>query len=282
MIRPALADRRGWAVFIGTPMGRNAFWQLYRRALGDDAWFTALFRASATGVIDATELEAARAAMSEEEYAQEFECSFDAPATGAYYGRSISDAEAQGRIGAVPWEPELPVHTAWDLGIGDSTAIWFCQQAGREVRLIDFYEASGVGLDHYARALQGRPYVYGEHLLPHDVQVREIGTGKSRLETLAGLGIRGRIVPNLPVDDGIQAARNLLARCWFDADKCGRGLDALRLYRRTFDERLKSFSVRPLHDWASHAADAFRYLAIGLRQETASAQPIEYDEDWIV
>ncbi len=282
VIRPALADRKGWAIFIGTPMGRNAFWQLYEHARQDEAWSAALFRAGETGVVDSAELAAARAVMSEEEYAQEFGCSFDAAIRGAYYGKLVAAAESEKRIGAVPWEPGLPVHTAWDLGIGDSTAIWFCQQVGQETRLIDFHEASGVGLAHYARALQARPYAYGEHILPHDARVHEMGTGKTRLETLAALGIRGRVLPPLPVDDGIEAARNLLPRCWFDAAKCTPGLEALRQYRCEWDDERKTLRDRPLHDWCSNAADAFRYLAVGLRRETAAARPIKYDNAGIV
>lgn len=283
VIRPALADREGWAVFIGTPMGRNGFWRLYQEARRDKAWLAALYRASDTGVLPAEELALAARTMSPEQYAQEFECSFDAAIAGAYYAPLVAEAERAKRVGAVPWEPKLLVHTGWDLGIGDSTAIWMCQQAGRELRLIDFYEASGVGLDHYAKVLREKPYVYGEHLLPHDARVRELGTGKSRLELLASLGLRGRIVPNLSVEDGIEAVRNLLPRAWIDAERCARGLEALRQYRREYDARRAAFKPRPLHDWTSHAADALRYLAVGLREAAGEAQPpLKYQDRWVV
>ena len=269
VVRPALADRGGGAIFIGTPKGRNAFHDLYREAQGlmeggDDEWYAALFRASETGVVPAAELAAARRTMDDALFAQEFECSFEAAIAGAYYGKQIAAAEAEGRIGRVPWDPVLPVHTAWDLGIGDATAIWFVQQAGRETRFIDYHEDSGVGLDRYARALLDKPYVYGQHLLPHDAAARELGTGRSRLELLATLGIRARLVPRHALDDGIAAARMLLPRAWFDAGRCARGLDALRHYRREWDERLGLFRTGPLHDWASHAADALRTAAMGL------------------
>lgn len=267
IVRPALADRDGWAVFIGTPNGRNAFYQLYQTVKDDRRWYSAVYPASQTGVIPEDELDDARQMMSAEEYAQEFECSFEAAVAGSYFGNLIAEAESEGRVTALPWDPRLLVHTAWDLGIDDSTAIWFCQQIGSEVRLIDYYEASGEGLDHYARYLKERPYVYGEHLLPHDAEVRELGTGKSRVETLASLGIRARICRQLSVEDGINAVRLLLPRCWFDATRCARGLDALRQYRRDFDTRLQSFRSRPVHDWSSHGTDAFRYLAVGLREE---------------
>lgn len=265
VIRPALADREGWAIFIGTPQGRNVFHALYERARANPGWHAAIHRASETGIVPEAELAAARRDMSEEEYAQEFECSFDAAIAGAYYGRLIAHAERDGRVARVPWDPAVPVHTAWDLGIGDSTAIWFLQQAGREVRWIDYYEASGAGLDHYAKMLGEKPYVYGDHLVPHDARARELGTGRTRVETLARLGVRARVVARHNVDDGINAVRMLIPRSWFDAEKCKRGLEALRQYRRAWDERGGLFQPRPLHDWTSHAADAARYAAMGLR-----------------
>jgi phage terminase large subunit len=283
VIRPALADREGWAVFIGTPMGRNGFWRLYERAKTGPGWRALLYRASATGVLPAAELAAAKAAMSEAEYAQEFECSFDAAIRGAYYGEPIAAAEADGRIGKVAHEPKLPVHTAWDLGVGDATAIWFFQRAGREIRLIDYYEASGAGLDHYARTLQQRGYAFGEHILPHDARVQEMGSGKTRVETLQGLGIRPRVLPAHRLEDGINEVRLLLPRCWFDAGKCARGLEALRHYRSECDARRQDFRAQPLHDWSSHAADAFRYLAMSLREPADQKLPaLAYDDRWIV
>ncbi len=194
VIRPALADRKGWALVTGTPMGRNAFWQLYERAKATPDWQAALYRASETDALPAEELAAARAVMSEEEYAQEFECSFDAAIRGAYYGKAIAQAEAEERIGRCPMIPNLLVHTAWDLGVGDATAIWFYQRHRRRLRLIDYAEASGAGLDHYARLLQARGFAYGEHVLPHDARVQELGSGKTRVETLTALGIRPRVL----------------------------------------------------------------------------------------
>jgi len=283
VIRPALADRKGWALITGTPMGRNALWRLYEHAKAAPDWLAALYRASETAALPKEELAAARAVMSEEEYAQEFECSFDAAIRGAYYGKPMAQAEADGRIGPVPHEPRLQVHTAWDLGVGDATAIWFYQRQRREIRLIDYYEASGAGLDHYAQVLRGKGYVYDEHVLPHDARVQELGSGKTRVETLTALGIRPRVLGQHKVEDGINAARLLLPRCWFDAERCARGLEALRHYRPEWDERRQAFRERPLHDWASHAADAFRYLAMGLREEQADRMPaIRYDDRWIV
>lgn len=185
---------------------------------------------------------------------------------GAYYTVEMREANAEGRIGSAPYDRSVGVVTAWDLGVGDSTAIWFAQMVGPEVRLIDYYESSGVGLDHYVAILNSKGYNYTDHILPHDVRVRELGTGKSRLETLDSLGVRPiTIAAQLNVDDGIQAVRSLLGRAWFDEEKCERGIDCLRQYRRDYDENNKSFKARPLHDWSSHGADAMRYLAIGYR-----------------
>jgi hypothetical protein len=283
VIRPALADREGWAVFIGTPLGRNALWRLFEQAKTAPGWRAVLHRAGETGLLPAAELAAAKAAMSEAEYAQEFECSFDAAIRGAYYGALIAAAEAEKRIGRVPPEPRLPVHTAWDLGVSDSTAIWFFQRTRQEVRLIDYYEASGVGLDHYARVLQQRGYAYGEHLLPHDARVQEMGSGKTRVETLQGLGIRPRVINAHKLEDGIDQVRLLLPRCWFDAEKCARGLEALRHYRSDWDAQRQDFRAGPRHDWSSHAADAFRYLAMGLQERRDEPMPrLQYDDRGIV
>lgn len=270
VIRPALTDRSGWAIFIGTPKGRNHFAAMWDEASQyPDQWFSLMLRASQSGLIDEAELADARRQMTEDQYAQEFECSFQAAVVGAYYGREMQQAEDSGRLlDRLPWEPKSKVHTAWDLGIGDSTAIWFVQAVGREVRVIDYIENSGVGLDWYARQLKDRPYVYGDHLLPHDADVKELGTGKSRVETLASLGLTGvRVLPAQRVEDGINAARLLLPRTYFALDKARRGVEALRNYRREWDDKRKVYHDRPLHDWSSHGADAFRYLALGLREE---------------
>ena len=213
--------------------------------------------------------------MGEDRYEQEFECSFEAAIVGAYYAMEMKTAMQEGRITTVPYDPSVGVVTAWDLGIGDSTSIWFAQYVGQEIRVIDYYENSGVGLDHYAKELSSKNYHYMDHILPHDVQVKELGTGKSRLETLHNLGIQEvTIAPKLGIEDGIQAARSMLNRCWFDEEKCNRGIEALRQYRREFDEKNKTWRGRPLHDWTSHGADAWRYLAVGKQTETNWGEPI--------
>jgi phage terminase large subunit len=189
---------------------------------------------------------------------------------GAYYNIEMRDARTDGRIGTVPYDPRLPVVTAWDLGIGDSTAITFAQYHGSEVRIIDFYENSGVGLDHYARVLQDKGYRYDQHILPHDVRVKELGSGKSRYETLQSLGVAPiTIAPQLGVDDGIQAVRSMLPLCWFDAEKCDHLIEALRAYHREYDDQRMTWKGRPEHDWSSHPADSFRYLAVGYRERNS-------------
>ena len=267
VIRPALADRRGWAVFIGTPRGRNDFWRVHRSAETDPEWFSLVLRASQTGILPAEELADMADMLTPEQYAQEFECSFDAAILGSYFGRELADAETAGRIGAVPYDTAVPVHTAWDIGIGDSTAIWFFQVIGRELHVIDHYEASGFALGHYADVLRAKPYQYGRDYLPHDAMARELGTGRSIFETLKVLtGRHPFIVRKLSVMDGINAARVTIAKAWFDAGKCYDGLEALRAYHADFDERNKVFSDRPKHDWSSHSADAARYMSLAWRE----------------
>ncbi|CCH49631.1 terminase large subunit domain-containing protein [Pseudodesulfovibrio piezophilus] len=274
VIRPALSDRKGWAIFIGTPRGKNALYEIWEEARRDPSWFAAMYRASDTNIIDQDELAAAAREMSPEEYEQEFECSFSAAIRGAYFGNLMGEADKEGRITEVSHDPSLPVHTAWDLGMSDSTSIWFVQaRPGGTYAIIDYYEACGEGLDHYAKILDDKAYKYGIHIAPHDIRVRELGTGKSRLEVARGLGIRFDIAPNIPIQDGINAVRTLLPSCWFDMTRCEAGLESLRHYRRSFNERMNDFGVRPVHDWTSHAVDAFRYFAVGFRQPGAGPRP---------
>ena len=292
IIRPALADRAGWAVFIGTPKGRNAFFALWRRAQSEANWFSLMLKASDTGLIAANELNLARRDLSEEQYAQEFECSFEAAVVGAYYGRLMARAEEERRVARVPHDPAAPVWTSWDLGMRDATAIWFAQAIGRELRIIDYYEGCGVDLGHYVRELAAKPYVYAGHIVPHDAQAKELGTGKSRPEVLAQLGLKNiTLAPMHRIEDGINAVRVFIPKCWFDAQRCARGIDALKLYRAEIDERRADLSGAPLlkphpvHDWTSHAADSFRYLALTLdRQATHSGfhRRIEYAQHGVV
>lgn len=274
VIRPMLADYQGWATFIGTPKGRNAFHDVMERAKSSHEWFSAVLKASETGILPASELADARAEMTPEQYEQEFECSFEAAILGAYYGKGIAEIERAGRVGEVPCDPSVPVHTAWDLGVGDATAIWFFQVVGNDIHVIDHYEAHGHGLPHYAQVLNGKGYEYGRHYVPHDAKARDLGTGRTRLETMKGLfGRWPDVLRQNDVMDGINAARLTLPRCRFDAIKCCDGLEALRQYRAGFDEKARAFRDRPKHDWTSHTADAFRYLAMAWREIRPPAAP---------
>jgi phage terminase large subunit len=196
---------------------------------------------------------------------------------GSYFQSEMRRMKDEDRICKVPYDRAKGVVTAWDLGIGDSTAIWFAQFIGAEVHIIDYYETSGVGLEHYAMVLQQKGYVYDQHIFPHDVRVRELGTGKSRIETLEDLGIRDiDIAPDLLVDDGIQQVRTLLDKCWIDEEKCEKGIDCLLNYSRDWDDNMKVWRKRPQHNWASHGADAMRYLAVGYSEHTFNwSQPLK-------
>jgi phage terminase large subunit len=281
VIRPALSDRRGWAVFIGTPKGRNEFWRIHTLAQDDPSWFSLLLKAEDTKILPQHELDDMQAQLTPEQFAQEFACSFDAAILGAYFAQELAAAQAQGRITSVPYDPILPVHTAFDLGIGDSTAVWFFQVSLNEVRVIDHYEASGHGLPHYAAVLAAKPYRYGTDYLPHDAEARQLGTGRSIWETLNSLtGRIPRVLAAQNVMDSINAARITLASAWFDADKCHHGLEALRAYRTDYDERRKVFNDKPRHDWSSHSADAFRYLSLAWREMQPAKPPAPPVDTW--
>jgi len=283
IIRPALADRKGWCLFIGTPKGHNHFKELRDRARTEDGWGLLEFKASETGVVDETELKAAKNEMGEDKYRQEFECSFDAAVEGSYYGQILNELEEKKHMQEIPREELSRTFTAWDLGMGDSTSIWVAQLVGTEVRLIDYYENHGVGLDHYVKWIRDNNYEKAEHILPHDVRVRELGSGKSRLEMLEEAGLEIKIAPRMGLDDGIQAVRRLLPRCWFNVPKVQIGLNCLRNYRRDYDEKRKIFYERPLHDWSSHGSDSFRYLALGLDEGNSTwSKPINQAPKWIV
>jgi phage terminase large subunit len=278
-LRPMLAESKGWAIYITTPRGANHALATYNLAKSDSRWFAELLAADDTGVFSPDALESeltdyqklygvddGRALFN-----QEYHCSFEGAFVGAYYGAYLSRAQRDGRIGNIPIDRTIPVHTAWDLGISDSTAIWFIQRAGREFRLIDYHEGSGVGLDEYARILEDRRnlhrWTYGTHYFPHDVVHRELGNaGKSREDTLKKLGIIPKVVPQSNVNDGINAVRQLLDQSWIDEKRCDRGLQALRSYRREWSDKLQTFRDAPLHDAASHGADALRTFACGHRE----------------
>jgi hypothetical protein len=277
VIRPALSDKQGWAVFAGTPKGKNQFWDIYETARRiPDEWFVLRLPASDSGLLPQSELNAAKAQLSEDQYLQEYECSFEAAILGAFFGTEMRQAEP--RINErVVFTEGYPVHTAWDLGYRDDTAIWWYQVVGGEVRVIDFYAVSGADIRAIAEVVVNKGYQYGKHHLPHDARAKSLQTGRSIVEQLADhLGINHlSVVPNIGLQDGIQAIRQMLPRTWFNSVKCGDGIEALRQYQREYDEDKKAFRASPRHDWTSHPADAFRMLAVAWRAEPSAQRPLE-------
>lgn len=279
VIEPIVRENDGIVVFNTTPKGNNHARGLYEFARNHPKWFVQTLTARDTGVWTPRQLDeilqdtikrfsANGRSQSEAEayFEQEYLCSFKSPVIGSYYGDAMRRAETEHRIMSVPHNQTLQVHTAWDLGIDDSMTIWFYQMVGGEIHFVDYYENSGEGLAHYAMKLQEKGYIYGKHFAPHDIAVRELGTGKSRQEVAAGLGIRFTVLPALSVEDGINAARSIFNRCWFEENKCHRGLDALRNYKKDWDEKNRVFRNNPKHDWSSHGADAFRTFAVGFKE----------------
>jgi len=274
VIRPLLSDRKGWAVFIGTPKGHNSFYEIYNNATKTDNWFVRTLRASHTKLLDDDELKDAFASMSEDQYLQEFECSFEAAIIGAYYGKEMRVITDQGRITKVEHDPIFPVYTAWDLGYSDDTAIWWFQVVRGELRILDYHSSNGQPVGYYTGLIQSKEheygYVYRTHWLPHDARAKTLASGgKSIIEQISNkIPLESlKIVPSLSLQDGIQASRLALMRAWFDAEKCEDGIECLRQYQREFDEDKKVFRDKPRHDWTSHGADAFRMLAIAWSEE---------------
>jgi len=272
-IRPIMRENKGWALFLYTPRGENHGYDLYTMAQDNPDWFSQLLTVENTHtpngkrIITAKDIQSERdEGMSDELIDQEYFCSFEGMVHGAYYTGQYKKAQEENRITNVQWEEGIQVDTWWDLGVGDATAIWFSQVVGQEFRLIDYYEESGEGLAHYIKVLQDKPYIYGFHNAPHDIEHREMISGVSRREMALKLGIPFRVVPNIKVEDGINAVRAIFNQCWFDKTKCKQGLDALRNYHKEFDQKRRTFQKHPYHDWSSHAADSFRYFAVGVRQ----------------
>jgi phage terminase large subunit len=266
VIRPSLADRGGWAVFIGTPKGKNQFWEIHKQARDDPDWYSLVLRASDTGLLPDEELNDLRRSMSTSAYDQEMECSFESAVAGAVYARELQAARDGDRITRVTHDPSLPVDVYFDLGFADHTAIWFAQHVQQEIRLIDHHEENGQAWPHYMQLLQARGYTYRTMWLPHDAQAKQIGTGRSVEEMARAAGWRVRIVPNLSLDDGINACRVMFANMWFDETRCERGLLALRNYHYKADIAGTPVSKEPMHTWASHSSDALRMLAVAMQE----------------
>jgi len=282
IIRPATSDRGGKVIFQGTPNGFSSpLFEMYQLSQQEESWFGKIFKASETGIIEAEELKEAKRIMPPEVYEAEYECSFEAQAIGSIYSASLSKCDDEGRVSKIPYDSAYKVSTFWDLGMQDKTAIWFVQQVGTAVHLIDYFEDSGESLEYYATVLQDKGYLYDTHYFPHDAKVRELGTGKSRFEVAQSLGMPVSIVPKLSVQDGINQVRMTLGRCWFDYEKTKQGLDALRQYRWATNEKGESKN-RPEHNWTSHSADAFRYMCVGLNESKHWSSKINYPQLAIV
>jgi hypothetical protein len=276
-LSPILAENDGWAIFIFTPRGHNHGERLFNFASADKGWFAQKLSATQTEVFSKATLEQQQKELVDTYgpnegqmlYEQEYGVSFEGFVYGAYFARQIALARKDGRICSVPWTSGVEVETAWDLGWDDSTTIWFYQVVGREIRFIDYYENCGYGLEHYAQVLKSKPYTYGNHLEPHDIAVHSLSTGKSRKETLENLGIKPIVIVDRPNNkdakrNQIEAARNIISRCWFDLERCGpQGIAGLEAYHAEYNEEKHKLSDEPEHDWSSHGADAWRTFAVG-------------------
>lgn len=268
-MRPIFAENDGWAVFIGTPRGKNWFYDQYQRAQKSPDWYCDLKTVTDTGAISLERIEADRlSGMSEDRVQQEYWCSFDAKTIGLIYDSYIAAAESQGRLAPIEYDPRYPVETAWDLGYKDATSIWFVQRVGNQIRLIDFHEERNRDLPYFAKLIKDKPYVYSRHIGPHDTNKYEWGAGNTILELARQHGIRFTIAPKSDVEDGIEAVRSIMPRLHINTNNCLQGIRSLRHYHyesdaeEQDDDAKVTLSTKPKHDWASHCCDALRYLAV--------------------
>ncbi len=275
VLLPALLDRNGWAVFIGTPKGKNHFYKMYRRAQSEEGWFCLTLKASESGLLSPKAMKLAREEMSEEAWQQEMECDFEASVPGTYYSKIIGQMETDGRIGHHPYRPDLPVHCAADLGFSDSTAWWFWQVDEDGPVLINYEEDSGRPLSYYFDMLSDLPYPLETIYLPHDAVATSFQTGRTTIEQFMARKMPVKLVPRQKIQHGIDAARAILPKVRIDADGCYGGVEALRSYRRKYNEKTQSFDDKPVHDWASNGSDAFRYFALTTAEDVKPELPEE-------
>ena len=279
IIRPTLLENEGYAIWIGTPKGKNEFYRLYEKHKNDGDWFVRHLTVDDTGVIDKAEIENSLKTMSQEESSQELYCSFESPVKGAVYAEQISHARAQQRIGIIPFHRDQKVYTVWDIGVGPAMAIGFYQRVGGIMYMIDYWKGGeSDGIDAAVQAVQRKLYVYGGHFAPHDINYREISTGKTRLDYARDLGIDFSIVPMQKVDDGIQAGKFMFDKLWIDEEKCSLWLDAISQYKRDWDDKREMFREVPYLDWTSHAADMHRYAA-AVEDKMVDYQ--SYNDTWL-
>ena len=290
-ISPILRENGGWAMFIMTFRGKNHGWKLHRMAEKNPNWLSDIQPAGNSGsrmedgtpVISDMEIDEERnSGIPEEIIQQEYYCNPASGLEGSYYGSEMRRADKEGRITGVPYDPMLKVETFWDLGMRDATSIVFTQRFGMEIRVIDYYENSGEPLRHYKKVIEAKGYDYRAHHAPHDISVRELTSGRTRLDTARELGIRFVVTPKHDIEDGIENVRNVLPRCWFDSKKCERLVEALNTYRKEpadekywVDSSTPLYKSEPVHDWSSHPADAVRYMAWWCRKHRDDKKQVQ-------
>lgn len=273
IIRPMLADRKGWCVWIGTPKGYNEFYKIHKRSVEDENWFGMVLKASESGLLDADEIKDARRDMTEDQYAQEFECSFEAVIQGAVYGKWVRQAIDAGRAKVGIYDSSQPVYTAWDLGFDDLTCVLFWQKVGNEVRVIECYANNGEGIGHYCDVLKSKPYKYADHYVPHDAANKLLAAGgRSIVQQAYDFGVKMRVVAATSQMNSIEAARKTLDITWFDKSNCEEFIEAMLQYQYEYDEERQTFKTKPRHDWTSHYADAFEIIAQVWKSAKAEAK----------
>lgn len=279
---PIMRANDGIVALISTPRGKNHMYELAQIAKHSPDWYYEIMTIEETGHISAAEVrkEIASGEISEDLANQEYYCSFDQGQEGSYYAKYVDKMRLDGRIGSVPWEAYSPVYTAWDLGVKDPTVIIFFQVIGQTVRIIDYYEASDHGMNHFANIVLNKPYTYAKkaHFPPHDVMARESARGLTKREMYKELGILFTDPVMIDIEDGIELVRRTLPKVWIDEKKCAKLVKALENYREEFDMKRKVYRGRPLHDNNSHAADAMRYLACALPKTKDGSSPEELDK----
>lgn len=263
IIRPAVADRKGRMLLMGTPKGRmNMLYTLSQVPPDDPEWAFYRYAWHETGMIAPEEIQSLKREMSEPLFQQEFECSFNAALIGSVYGKEMGQLQTDRRITKVAYDPSYPVITAWDLGWADATAVWFIQEIGTDIRVIEYKEYNFMKLPDIIKDIQSKPYTYSNHIGPHDLRVHELGSGRTREDIARDLGVEFHLAPKWPLEDGIEAVRNILQYLVIDQELANHGAECLINYQFQFDDSRKSFKTAPLHDWTSHGVDALRMYAV--------------------
>jgi hypothetical protein len=275
IIRPMLADTQGFAIFLFTPKGRNQAYDMYKKALNDPEWHTIAMNVYEVGELAESEIASLKRDMTTDEFNQEMMISFDSAVQGAVYAEEFEKMKAGKRITNVKYDSALPVHTAWDLGVSDSTAILWFQKIGTEFHIIDCYENNGKGLDFYIKLVNEKDYIYGTHFAPHDIKARELTTGKTRLEIAQTLGIDFEVLPAMATMDSINATRLRLRNTWIDTT-CEKLIDYLGLYHFEWNDSRGSFSDKPKHDYTSHMMDALKYFGVCDPRNTVTKATITF------